>query len=391
MLFGYYTLLSFLLFGHIALWIALFNRTHALCIPRRWIRVSELTQILTAVGLCIYIAWRFQQVAAEGMSLINLVEQLGWIAIYAVPCYGFAIWTIASWGHLRWYVQRPIQLLSNDTEMIDVAKQLGSLPMRGWSTRLWACLPMNQMFDLCVNVKTVRIPRLPAELDGLTITHLSDLHYTGKVTRPFFDYVIDRAQMLNSDLIAITGDIMDVEECYQWLQPTLGRLRARHGILYVLGNHDKRLRDVLRLRRELQQLGLVDVACAPHFARIGTESILFSGNELPWFGPVTEPPPREKEMSLRILLSHSPDQLPWAKKYDFDLMLAGHTHGGHIRIPLIGPVVCPSRYGVKFAAGTFFEAPTILHVSRGISGVDPLRFNCPPELTQLVLRTAGKE
>jgi predicted MPP superfamily phosphohydrolase len=66
-------------------------------------------------------------------------------------------------------------------------------------------------------------------------------------------------------------------------------------------------------------------------------------------------------------------------------MLAGHTHGGQIRFPGIGAILAPSRYGVRYAAGTFHLPPVVMHVSRGISGLQPLRFNCLPELTKLVL------
>jgi hypothetical protein len=295
----------------------------------------------------------------------------------------FAAVTTARWVHWRWYAQSPPQLLSNDSHRIDIGRELDHLPARGWSTRLFACLPMNQMFELCVNVKTLEIPRLPRELDGLSITHFSDLHFTGKITRPYFDRVIEQALALRGDLIAITGDILEAEECYEWLPDTLGRLRAPHGVYFVLGNHDRRVRDVKRLRRELHELGLSDVGLAPSELSINGQTVLLAGNELPWFGPPSEPPVRT---GLRVLLSHSPDQLAWARNRDFDLMLAGHTHGGHIRLPLIGPIVCPSRYGVRFAGGVFFQSPTALHVSRGISGLDPLRFNCSPELTKLVLR-----
>jgi predicted MPP superfamily phosphohydrolase len=89
---------------------------------------------------------------------------------------------------------------------------------------------------------------------------------------------------------------------------------------------------------------------------------------------------------LRLLLSHSPDQYAWARTYGFDLMLAGHNHGGQIVFPLLGPMAVPSRYGVKYACGVFYEAPTLLHVSRGISSELPLRLRCPPELALLELR-----
>ena len=68
-------------------------------------------------------------------------------------------------------------------------------------------------------------------------------------------------------------------------------------------------------------------------------------------------------------------------------MLAGHTHGGQICLPLIGPIVSPSWHGVKYAGGTFYNRPTLMHVSRGISGESPIRLNCRPELSRLVLQT----
>ena len=99
----------------------------------------------------------------------------------------------------------------------------------------------------------------------------------------------------------------------------------------------------------------------------------------------------EENPVLRILLSHSPDQLAWAREQGFQLMLAGHNHGGQIRLPMIGPIVTPSLHGVKYASGVFDESPTVMHVSRGISGDQPLRWNCPPELTRVVLKCSSLE
>ena len=88
---------------------------------------------------------------------------------------------------------------------------------------------------------------------------------------------------------------------------------------------------------------------------------------------------------LRIALAHSPDQLAWAQAGQFDLMLAGHTHGGQIRLPWIGPIFTPSRMGVLHSSGLFNAPPTVLHVTRGVSGLLPLRLNCPPEMAHLRL------
>jgi predicted MPP superfamily phosphohydrolase len=141
------------------------------------------------------------------------------------------------------------------------------------------------------------------------------------------------------------------------------------------------------LRRAIEASGCVDLGVASRRLLVRGEEILLAGNERPWFGPPCLAEKRPADFS--ILLSHSPDQIAWARRHQFDLMLSGHTHGGQIRFPIIGPVVCPSWYGVRYSAGLFLEDPIVAHVSRGISGLFPIRWNCQPEVTLLVLERAA--
>jgi predicted MPP superfamily phosphohydrolase len=385
-------LIAFLLFGHVALWVALFNRLHALSVRCRAIRLLELVIVLGAAGSALGIARESWSRPAWLYAALEAGAGGGALGIYVAFCCLFAAWVGVHWILRRGWVAPAAGLRSNHTERIDVAARLGVPLVRGWSTRLFAAVPGNQMLQLHIHCKEAVLPRLSPDLDGLSVLHLSDLHFTGRIARPYFEYIVQRSNELNADLIAITGDIVEFDACLDWLPLTLGRLRSRHGVYFVLGNHDKRLRDVQRLRRSLTELGLYDLGRRSQLLPIGRRWVLLAGNELPWFGP----PPEliaapDDSCPLRVLLSHSPDQITWARRRDFDLMLAGHTHGGHIRLPLMGAVVCPSRFGVKYAAGTFYEPPTMLHVSRGISGLDALRFNCPPELTRLVLRAPAAE
>ena len=69
-------------------------------------------------------------------------------------------------------------------------------------------------------------------------------------------------------------------------------------------------------------------------------------------------------------------------------MLSGHNHGGQVRVPLFGSIFVPSRYGRRYDMGTFFEAPTLLHVNRGLSGKEALRIRCNPQVTRIILRRA---
>ena len=114
------------------------------------------------------------------------------------------------------------------------------------------------------------------------------------------------------------------------------------------------------------------------------EPMVVIGNETPWFTPapdLTNCP----QGPFRLCLSHSPDHIAWARAHRVDLMLAGHVHGGQVRLPVFGSLVVPSRYGRKFDGGTYHEPPTVLHVSRGLSGEEPLRINCRPEVSKLIL------
>jgi len=383
-------LIPFLLLGHAAICVAAINRIHATSAPRWIIGTSTISVKLTLLAAASWLA--FDWFVAPPTSLAGAWSALAWPArVYLVACVAAAAGPLPRWIYDR-VTDRPAAVLrSNHTATFDWTAELGTEGhgpgFHDWVVRL----PRNQMLQLDVNVKTLEIPRLDPSLDGLSIAHLSDLHYSGRVGRAFFDRVVEESNRLEADLVVVTGDVVDVAKCIEWIPPTLGRLTSRYGSFYVLGNHDRKV-DLSVLRESLSTAGLIEMGGRWQTVDVGRGEVLLAGNELPWIAPAADlstvpvadgPPP------LRILLSHSPDQIRWARHNDFDLALAGHTHGGQIRFPWIGPLVAPSRYGVKYASGTYHEPPTVMHVSRGLSAWTPLRFNCRPELTKLVLRSAS--
>jgi predicted MPP superfamily phosphohydrolase len=90
-------------------------------------------------------------------------------------------------------------------------------------------------------------------------------------------------------------------------------------------------------------------------------------------------------------LCHSPDEAIWAAQNGAQLIFSGHVHGGQIRIPLIGPVIMPSRYGRRFDSGWFRIGKSLLHVSCGLGGSQPVRWCCPPEVTMITLKGSGHD
>lgn len=387
---GYLGLVAVLL-GHGILWIGMINRLHALPISRPVLHAWDKVFLLILGGVPLGAAIILVQDPTVPARWRSLASEYPPVAAYAgvctiLACVGVIIWVS------RKCRRSPQSLFSCHARQIDVAAALGEKPIGSPLIALLDRVPRHDMFQLQIAEKTLMLPRLPAELDGLTIVHLSDLHFCGRITRPYFEFVIDRANELDADIVAVTGDLVDTPECVAWMPETLGRLRAAEGVYFILGNHDKRLRDTGPLRQTLTELGLRDLGGRWIARELLGVTVELAGSEWPWFGPRPQAPHAEAcspaEDPFRILLSHSPDQIRWARRHHFDLMLAGHTHGGQVRLPVIGPVFAPSLYGVRYAGGVFDEPPTLMHVSRGISGLEALRYRCPPELARLVLRRA---
>jgi len=381
-------LLLFTLLGHAAFWVGFVNRVHATSLPRRVVDVAS------GVGLCAVILIP----VGFGYCLVHfgysLTGPIAWFelpalcSVYAVVCWILAGAVLVDWTWSR-LAHRPAHLLSSSRRRL-LTLAPGPPGSEEHTHHLLARLPGNQILQIDLAERALNVPRLDRRLDGLSIVHMSDLHFTGRVGKAFFQEVIALANELRPDLVALTGDLVDKNPCIDWIPDLLGPLQARHGVYFVLGNHDLRV-NTARLRKTLCATGLVDLGGRWVEREINGAPVVLAGNELPWFPPAADmrtSPPRTAEAGpLRILLAHTPDQLDWAVAHDFDLMLAGHLHGGQFRLPWIGPVLSPSRQGVRFASGVFYREPTLLHVSRGLSGKLPIRLNCPPELTRLVLHS----
>jgi uncharacterized protein len=386
------------LLGHAFLWIGVVNRLHSTAIPRR-LEVALSLICLAFIGLIPIVAiWWWFLVGKDILGQINWQTALktGWIVFFL---YVLFCWLAAAATFIRWIcfrcLRRPPELLRfHRRRRMTIAPAAAALTAEEHAHHMAVHLPGNEILQLDLTERAFEVPRLPKVLDGLAIVHMSDLHFTGMVGKAYFREVVRISNELKPDLVAITGDLVDKAECISWIPDTLGQLTSRYGVYYILGNHDLRV-DEIQLRRILTDSGLLDLGGRWISIEVRGEPIIIAGNEAPWYIPAADldncPPHTPDCNYLRILLSHSPDQLNWARARDVDLMLSGHTHGGQIRVPLIGPIFTPSAFGVKYDYGLFNAPPTILHVTRGISGKQPLRWNCPPEIALLTLHAPSGE
>jgi predicted MPP superfamily phosphohydrolase len=409
-----FVLVLLALLGHGFLCAALFNRTHAVALKRR--TLGAVTALGFAWALFIpaafwlWFVWGVRSgrshAVSSGPDTIGRVAAsdrtttsgrpfslpLIWPArLYLGLCWLGGGVALARWVKRKAFGRRPAVFEHNRSRFLDFSRGPRRPSPDESGHHFVARLPGNQILRLELAERALRVPRLAAALDRVTIVHLSDLHFTGRIGKAYFDEVVRLSNRWEPDLVAITGDLVDRPACIDWIPDTLGNLTARYGTYFVLGNHDVRL-DADRIRRSLIDCGLVDLGGRWTEIRIRGEPVVLAGNGLPWLRPAAHldgaPPPSTQGGPLRIALAHSPDQLAWAREHHVDLLLAGHTHGGQIRVPLVGPILSATRLGAAYSAGVFHVPPTILHVARGVSAQIPLRICCPSEMARLVLRTA---
>jgi uncharacterized protein len=404
-------LLALAAVGHAVLWAAIVNRLHGTAIKQSLRTAASHLCLLLAAAIPLAIAavaYRDSWLEPKGVGFLLRHENLAtyqshqsqknpdpftviawtYVSVCAIAC----IFAAVQWIRLRRHAERRGALVSNHTTL-HRPRETANAPLTapGIPTLL-SRLPGNQILEIRIHEKELAIPRLAPAHDGLRIAHLTDLHMSGRITKAYFHKVVDEVNRAQPDLIAITGDIVERRECLDWLPDTLGRLRAPGGIYYVLGNHDRRV-DYGELTSALADAGLKHLGGRWEEIAARGAPLILAGNELPWFTPAADltSAPADRHLVIRptrILLAHTPDQFRWAQQHDFELVLAGHLHGGQVCLPLVGPMLAPSLYGVRYASGVFRAGGTVLHVSRGTSGLTPLRFNCPPEIAILTLRRA---
>jgi len=348
---------------------------------REW--VWTMWVVLHGIAIIAIPAWILFRVYLRGLRLMytgELESLPTWAIIYtalALSALAYCVWFILRARRSR----RPDILRSNHTQTIDIAADLGAVPtgpgLRGWIARL----PLNDLFKLELSEKHLVLPGLPREWDGLSILHVTDVHLKGSPDRAYFERAIQLArERWTPDIIALTGDLLDDPALVTWIAPTLGQLRAPLGQFFILGNHDA-FHAPDATRAILADLGWTDLSQRHLTIQHKGLPLMLAGTEHPWIGqhPALPGPAGE----FRLLLAHAPHSIAWARRQRFDLVLAGHLHGGQVQIPPIGAII-----GGHYAAGTFYEPPTAMHVSKGLGTLTPIRLFCPPDLTLLTLHAS---
>lgn len=241
-------------------------------------------------------------------------------------------------------------------------------------------------------------PRLPPKFDGFTLLQISDAHLEvfGRRERK----VLKIAQKLTPDVVAITGDIAFGREAAKVMATIVQAAAASEGTYAVSGNADVRWPKSWAEVQEVLRAEGVEFLLNRHvILRRGEAQIILAGVEDPHTGLDDLPKALEgaPPNTFIFLLAHSPCLTIGAVEMGVDVMISGHTHGGQLRLPFVGPLLTRSGHGKELSSGyyptsrlaSFLEVdPGNLQVfvSRGIgSSFVPLRLLCPPEVTLIEL------
>jgi predicted MPP superfamily phosphohydrolase len=242
----------------------------------------------------------------------------------------------------------------------------------------------------------VEVPGLAAELAGLRIVQISDLHIGNHLQGERLSRWVEEVNATSPDLIVLTGDLFDFDPAFvEDGARRLGALEARHGVYAILGNHDvytgaetvaeglRRLAPGMRLLRdEIVKLPLP----AP---------LYLAGSEDPgrdWTARDLRLPSLERLAAARpddgptLLLVHRPQLFGQAAELGFPLVLAGHTHGGQMALPTPGGRYNLARVVTPLTRGLYRQGGSTLYVNRGLGvGGPSVRINCSREIATIAL------
>ena len=259
---------------------------------------------------------------------------------------------------------------------------------------IWWVLWANTALE--VTEYSINSPEIPEGFDGFRIAQISDLHNT-----EFGENNEKLLQMLRDaepDIIAITGDLVDSRRTD--LKVAIDFLREAVKIApcyYVTGNHESRITEFAELEKQMIEIGVIllrNDSCL--LEREGDRLQLMGVDDCSFFSGSNgnaQVKAMEGEIyrmqtdAYTVLLSHRPELAVVYDRYDVELVLCGHAHGGQFRLPLIGGLYAPDQgFFPKFTAGIYEMTNLTMVVSRGLgNSAFPLRFHNRPEIVVVTL------
>jgi len=247
---------------------------------------------------------------------------------------------------------------------------------------------VNEATTLEVEKVVTNLERLPKKLDGFRVAHLSDLHHSPFTDLEHIENAVSAANGLEPDMFVLTGDYVSHEREYvDPVAEVLGKLESEHGSYACLGNHDH-WTDAEHVTKGLEANG-IRVLVNDGF-RFTAQGVSF------WLCGVDDHMVKRTDVKaalhgsfpdeMKMMLAHNPVIVRQAARYDVDVMFSGHTHGGQVKIREKEKKILAHR---RLSSGLHRRKNTQIYITRGIGTVVlPVRYQCPPEISLIELRTA---
>jgi predicted MPP superfamily phosphohydrolase len=260
----------------------------------------------------------------------------------------------------------------------------GRLSILGWLFALGFCLIIYGIFvgPRRLSVKRFREKLVAEPKAWIRVVLMSDFHAGVSRAPAWYERLAIEAQALDPDVLLLGGDYVNGDATRIHDLKAMSGVTARLGRYFVLGNHDF-LDDPGAVRETLRAWGLVDLTNAHTTLRKDGRELQLSALDDHWHGRPSIPPLRASHQMPHLTLAHEPDAVLDFEENDTDLILAGNTHGGQVRLPLIGALMpIPAKLGRKVDRGRKMIRGIPMIISAGCGESDfGARLFCPPEIT----------
>ncbi len=257
-----------------------------------------------------------------------------------------------------------------------------------WSKK--AKIALDEANSLSLERVEIYLERLPKKLDGFKIIHLSDTHHSPFTSLDHIKRTVKIANRLKPDMFLLTGDYVSHDR--EYIPPVaevLGKLKAKHGIYACLGNHDH-WTDAGLVTHLFRGEGINILINEGFRFETRRGSFWLAGVDDYMVGKTDVPAALRGSFpdEMKLLLAHNPIIFREAARVGIDLTLSGHTHGGQIKVRNPEKRILPQR---KLKAGLHKRRNSQIYITRGIGTVVvPMRYQCPPEISLLELRSVSE-
>lgn len=240
----------------------------------------------------------------------------------------------------------------------------------------------SQNFDLTSSIilheETIQVDHLNSN-SSLQLLVLSDLHCNSQNHFEMIEKTIHELKSSRFDIISILGDLTEDESYLRKLFNLFQKLDTKYGIFLVRSNHDYEGGRSVIIEQLAQEYGITLLNNKSFY--IQELNVTLIGTERPWFKTEID----VESSGTYIGLSHTQDNIKFFSQLKTDIVLAGHTHGGKVQIPLIGSILVPSLYGRFLDYGWFKYNETAMFITKGI-GYFPGRFGSKGEVLKLLMK-----